>query len=43
MDGNELVFLYQLVRGKVKSSSAYEVATSTELDQDLLKRAAEVS
>ena len=42
MDGNELVFLYQLVRGKAKSSSAYEVAISTDLDQDLVKRAAEV-
>ena len=42
MDGNELVFLYQLVRGKAKSSRAFEVATSTELDPDLVKRAAEV-
>lgn len=42
MDGNELVFLYQLVRGKTKSSRAFEVSTSTEVDQSLVKRAAEV-
>lgn len=42
VDGSELVFLYQLVRGKAKSSRAFDVATSTELDQELVKRAAEV-
>lgn len=42
VDGNELVFLYQLIRGKTRSSCAFEVATSTEIDQDLVKRVAEV-
>ena len=42
VDGSELVFLYQLVRGKAKSSRAFDVANSTELDQDLVRRAAEV-
>ena len=42
VDGNELVFLYQLVRGKTKSSHAFEVSNSTEVDQCLVKRAAEV-
>ena len=42
VDGNELVFLYQLVRGETKSSHAFEVATCTEVDQDLVIRAAKV-
>lgn len=42
-DGNELVFLYQLIRGKAKSSHAFQVAASTGLDAGIVKRAAEVT
>ena len=41
-DGDELVFLYQLVRGKAKSSHAFQVAASIGLDSDIVKRATEV-
>lgn len=41
-DGDEIVFLYQLTRGKAKSSSAFQVAASTGLDPDIVKRAAKV-
>ena len=41
-DSGELVFLYQLTRGKAKSSCAFQVAASTGLDPDIVKRAAEV-
>ena len=41
-DCNELVFLYQLTRGKVKSSHAFQLAASNGIDSDVVKRAAEV-
>ena len=42
-DCNELVFLYQLARGKAKSSHAFQLAASNGIDSDVVKRAAEVS
>ena len=41
-DGDELVFLYQLTRGKAKSSCAFQLAASNGVDSDVVKRAAEV-
>lgn len=41
-DGDELVFLYQLTRGKARSSHAFQVAATAGLDPGIVKRAAEV-
>ena len=41
-DGDELVFLYQLTRGKARSSHAFQVAVTAGLDPGIVKRATEV-